>query len=250
MYGNDRILPLIGGSGGMGYAYNFNTGSTLLKESGGGGGGAILIACANAIAFTSNGLISANGAAGGYWSTSGGSGGAIRLIADEISIDGGGRLRAEGAGYSGNGVGGTGRIRLESNNTSIEDIVPPPSIGLPGEVATLWPPQEAPTVEIESIGMQAVPVDPRANLDFPNADVPLTDPGVVTIRLVCTNVPPPPAGSMVVVRIIPKTGTDTRDSTIEATFVSGDLSMSVWEADFMFGEGFSAVQARAILPTP
>ncbi len=53
-YGNTFLVPLIGGSGGGGSPGGF----------GGGGGGAILIAASGTI--TLNGLILANGSAGGY----------------------------------------------------------------------------------------------------------------------------------------------------------------------------------------
>ena len=78
-YGNPRLIPLIGGSGGGNYGP---------AKSGGAGGGAIHICCAGTINLT--GKISANGGR----SSSYGSGGAVRLVAN--SINGTGRVEAIG----------------------------------------------------------------------------------------------------------------------------------------------------------
>ena len=97
-YGNQLLVPLIGGSGGAG-----RDGSPGLD--GGGGGGAVLIASNTKI--TVNGVVLSYGrtavAYGGY-----GSGGAIRLVAP--SVGGGGNLRACNIdGFN----GPFGRIRID-----------------------------------------------------------------------------------------------------------------------------------------
>ncbi len=129
-YGNPQILPLMGGSG------SSNRGS--------GGGGAILIAATGTI--TVNGAITAN-ALRGWFSGSDGSGGAIRLVAETIS--GTGQLRALGNTY-----GGDGRIRLEPDTTAAPSlsIEPSPSAGRPAAPVLLWPPEEASSVRIVSVG--------------------------------------------------------------------------------------------------
>ena len=70
-YGNQRILPLFGGSGGGG--------RTNSSYGGGGGGGAILIACAGTVNIA--GGVNADG---GGSNAGGGSGGAIRIIANRV----------------------------------------------------------------------------------------------------------------------------------------------------------------------
>src|SRR2546426_2846781 len=70
-YGNNKILPLIGGSGGAGRQDAAN--------GGGAGGGAILIVTDGTIFL--NGSIVADGGSGSGWGGSG-SGGAIRLVAN------------------------------------------------------------------------------------------------------------------------------------------------------------------------
>ena len=101
-YGNDALLPLIGGSGGGGGA----SGAIFHGAGGGGGGGAILVAVSGRLELT--GSILANGGSGGKIKKvilserldangcgGSGSGGAVRLTATtlngngEISVNGG-----------------------------------------------------------------------------------------------------------------------------------------------------------------
>ncbi len=127
VYGNARILPLIGGSGGS------------YSSGGGAGGGAILIAATGTI--TVNGAIRARGGSTSYIS---GSGGAIKLIADIVT--GSGTLDASSHDPS---WGGKGRIRIEANTiptSSTLNIAPEPSKQLPpDDPVLLWPPDNAPT---------------------------------------------------------------------------------------------------------
>ncbi len=235
-YGNDRIIPLIGGSGGAGCSGSGGRGP------GGGGGGAILIAASGSI--TLDGTITANGGiitggAGGGLAGRGGSGGAIRLVAD--SIGGGGALRAVGLEpvhpqYS----GGVGRIRLEANSVTLADVGDPPyTTGLPGATAQIWPDQTAPSVRIVSVGPAAVPADPRASFDFPFQDVMISDPNPVTVTIETRNVP---TSWTVTLRVVPRTG---QDFIVDAVHVSGGFSQSTWEATVTLPNGTSVMQVRA-----
>jgi len=76
VYGNALLIPLVGGSGG---------GGAGTGPGGGGGGGAILIASNTRITMQDDGRIYARGGSGGSYNH--GSGGAIRLVAPDISID-------------------------------------------------------------------------------------------------------------------------------------------------------------------
>ncbi|HOW70239.1 MAG TPA: hypothetical protein PKY77_06505 [Phycisphaerae bacterium] len=237
LYGHPALRALIGGSGAAGPLFSFG---------GGAGGGAILIASAKTISL--QGLVSANGGAGpctdaygACWqSAGGGSGGAIRLVADTVT--GGGALRAVG-GPSEFHPGGAGRIRVERNSGTINDPGAPGfTEGSPGETATIWPETTAPSIRVTVIGDQNVPADPRASFDFPGQDTSLTDPSSITIRLECRNTPP---DWNVKVRVVPKTGADF---AVDAVLVSGDLSASVWEASLSLPDGFCAIQARASKP--
>src|SRR4051812_22875681 len=83
VYGNEFIVPLVGGSGGEGVGYDLGNGSISSGGGGGGGGGAILIASSSTIEL--NGRIESSGGSGASWSgaigsfgiAGGGSGGAI-----------------------------------------------------------------------------------------------------------------------------------------------------------------------------
>ena len=108
-YGNNYLIPLIGGSGGGG-----GQGNNVTVGGGGGGGGAILIASNTKISCTLNGgnnIYTAGGAGASISTASGassgsGTGGSVRLVAPKI--DGGlrvnvldGRYRIDTFDYSG-----------------------------------------------------------------------------------------------------------------------------------------------------
>jgi hypothetical protein len=99
-YGNQNMIPMIGGSGGGG-AFGANAG-------GGGGGGAVLIA-SNTRILVDGTILASGGAAGACHN--GGSGGSIRLVS--MAVAGAGNLSA----FAGGG-GGSGRIRVDSIDRS------------------------------------------------------------------------------------------------------------------------------------
>ncbi len=229
-YGNQEIIPLIGGSGGHG---------GLSNSGGGGGGGAILIAvnstlsCNGAIQARS-GNFGSNGAEGG-----GGSGGAIRLVADVIN--GTCSFSATGGNISGGNNGGVGRIRVEANNllNLIATSSPPLASGLPNPV---WPPTNTPRIRTTLLGGQAIPADPRAGLLFPNTDLAFSNPNPVTLQIDAENVP---LNWTMQVRLVRKSGAQT---LTPATFLSGTEAASIWTANLTLPNGISAIQVRAAAP--
>ncbi len=96
VYGNALIMPLVGGSGGPGSG----------GQAGGGGGGSILLASNTRIVVNvfqnTHGIYAKGG--------NGASGGAIRLVAPEVRLAGGG-LDANGSAG-----GGGGRVRIDCFN--------------------------------------------------------------------------------------------------------------------------------------
>lgn len=113
LYGNRTLAPLIGGSGGGGMGDNPET-SFAERGGGGGGGGALLIASDTRIALTGRilanggiGYLRANGLVAG-----GGSGGAVRLVAPEIS--GTGFVDTSRVSVGADYGGGAGRIRVDA----------------------------------------------------------------------------------------------------------------------------------------
>lgn len=238
-YGNANLLPLIGGSGGTGFLEGPNSPTTY--AGGGGGGGAILIAATGTITVT--GTISAQGGSGiPHWASSG-SGGAIRLVGNEVS--GTSILNALGGPPPSNGgPGGAGRIRIETNlDTGGLTGTPAPSYNSSTfSTATVWPDTSAPIITVSAVHTQSVPSDPRASLNPPFADVNLTNPNPLDITVQGTNVP---LNATVTVRIVPKRG---QDFIVTASFISGDLTNSIWKAEAQLPNGFSAIQARAVWP--
>jgi len=236
VYGNPAVLPLIGGSGGsICTRWGPNAG-------GGAGGGAILIACPRTITLSPSGayIRARGGSSEGYQGRYGGSGGAIRLIAD--AVQGPGSLDAWTNGWG----GAWGRIRIEANSVSLTDPgAPRYTLGSPGATAVLWPSDlgNAPSARIISVGGQPAPTDPRASLDFPGADVTVPSGGAQLAVIETRNVP---LDWSVVVKVVPKQG---YDDLIRAAYISGDDTLATWNATLPLSSGFTVVQVRASKPT-
>lgn len=226
IYGTPSIEPLIGGSGG-GADSNPVT-------AGGAGGGAILIASSETITLL--GEISANGGVGFSFGGSG-SGGGIRLVANQIS--GLGMLRALG-GTPGAGLGGFGRIRVEATSDMLVDRGDPPfTTSLPGLV---FPEADAPSLRVTAINGKPVPVDPLATVV--SEDVAFTTELPVTIEIEGQNVP---LGLFVTVRIVQGLG-GASSVILSDTPLEGTLELSTTTAQFTFPTGAWEVQLSVQLP--
>ena len=239
-YGNDRILPAIGGSGGCG-----NSSSVY---GGAGGGGSITIACANSLSVGSTGSITANSGIGsGYMPN--GSGGAIRLIGQQVIVTG--SLMA-----TTNNFGPVGRIRIESAMTSI--LTPPagtpfnptPVVAAPDSPVIVVQPDNSPTVRVARVALPAdldqapeianplAPLDVAGDVSFPSGTAPLV------IEVQTTNFPT--TSGRVFVRIAKKFG---GAQTEEAFFHDGDFLNAHWRTNpVTFSDGFTVLQARATGP--
>ncbi|ETR72319.1 MAG: hypothetical protein OMM_01810 [Candidatus Magnetoglobus multicellularis str. Araruama] len=236
-YGNQSLIPLIGGSGG---------GSDINgTKSGGAGGGAILIACKNTLSV--NGVLRSNGGNGYNDGPGGGSGGGIRLIADILA--GTGTVNALGGDGYKTYDGGLGRISIErvvNDNTLV--IVPETDpIHLSSETtATLWPPDNAPKVKILSIGGKTPPDDPRASFGTYGADVALPEVSTTQVVVETTNVE---QASQVIVRVTPRFNANyiTANATVD-NVVSTDPLVIHWIADLSVNVGYSAVQVKVVRP--
>lgn len=201
-YGNDALLPLIGGSGGGGGA----SGAIFHGAGGGGGGGAILVAVSGRLELT--GSIHANGGSGGKIKKvmisasldangcgGSGSGGAVRLTA--TTLNGNGEISVNGGmlpiDYCGSIVGGSasvGRVRMEAEFASrLVDGLPGP-LFVTGERS----------LRFASVAGIPVPAIPTGNNDV---TVPTATPNPVTITLATTGVP---VGSIVKVSVTPQYG--------------------------------------------
>lgn len=242
-YGNQSLLPLIGGSGGGG--------DDDFSGGGGAGGGALLIASMQSVSV--NGSVLANGGAGrnvgysAYDETGGGSGGGIRIVCD--TLEGAGVLEVEGGyGYK---TGGLGRTRLErvvnDNTININSETTLSLLTLqPGASAMVWPPSDAPTAKIISIGGGAAPGDPLASFGTHGADVVVAKTNTVQVVVETSNVE---TSSVVVVRSTPRFNSSysTANATV-AEVVTPDPLVVRWVADLPVGSGYGAMQVRVIRP--
>lgn len=222
-YGNSRLIPLIGGSGGGGASGGYGIGT-----GGGGGGGAILIASSGNVKI--NGTIYAVGGGGKYVSSytalsGSGSGGAIKLIANSIS--GMGSLNAVGLGsYS---SGGSGRIRIEAYTNTYGNISTPNyTSGLPGSVFLA----NIPSLSITSIAGVNISSNPTGSYSTPDIELPTTTTNPVTVALSASNIP---LTATITISTIPKygnttnvtailTGTDTSSTATASVNLSTDYA--------------------------
>ena len=237
IYGNERILPAIGGSGGGG------GGGTTAFAGGGGGGGAGSLVIASSGTITINGTIASNGghASNGenaqyvgspynytyYYGGGGGggSGGSIRLLANTLS--GNGTLSAIGGTYgfgwvtSGN-VGSVGRIRIEAETVQrTAASTPPPSLGYPYAVN----PPSMPSLRITAIGGLTVPNVPKGSFSAPDIILPFNTRNPVSVTVSGANIP---VGQTVTVSALPAGGTAaSMTGTLSGSETSSTVNVSL-----------------------
>jgi len=227
-YGNERLLPLIGGSGGGGGA----SGQSFAGAGGGGGGGAILIAVSGTLSVS--GSIRANGGRSGISAGTGtggagggGAGGAIRLVAS--SLVGNGAVSAIGGiGATSDSIGGPGapgRIRLEAETMSrTAGTTPQFSFAAPGPVFLAG----MPSLRIESVAGIAAPAVPTGSADIV---LPVDHPNPVQVVVVATNVP---LGNTATITLTPATGNAT---SVVTTALDGSQAQSTASAQISIPDG-------------
>jgi len=218
-YGNPQIVPLIGGSGGSGNGSSGN---------GGGGGGAILIAASGNI--TVNGSCHAN--AYNFSGTYSGSGGGLRLVANQIL--GNGMISASGIYL--------GRVRLEANTASTAISVNPPTIAVSPSPLIIWPATNAPTVQIVSVASLSTPADPLARMSVAGDDLTLATTNTVAIVLQTLNFP---TNGTVNVYIKPRNFGGPQLS-LQASYVSGNTNSAIWQLNTILPTSHGVIQARAV----
>ena len=202
-YGNQQIVPLIGGSGG----------SDIGLESF-GAGGAILIAASGTINI--NGSVHANGSGGVA------AGGAIRLISGQLS--GNGSIAVSG--------GDSGRFRLEATNIGYFNLTIPGG-GNPLDVVvspfplTIWPAANAPTVQVMTISnMNAnltAPVDPKAALSAGGDDLVIATKSAVMIGLQTSNFPTNGTVNVYIKSLY------NGQTVLPASYISGNSNSANWQ---------------------
>ncbi len=214
-YGNPQINPLIGGSGGSSYA----------GQNGGAGGGAILIAASGTISV--NGSCRANGGSETY----AGSGGAVRLVANQIA--GSGSIQASSQFNP-------GRLRLEANTASASLSLNPPTAIVSPTPLVIWPDASAPTVKVISVAGQSAPLDPKAEISAVASDLTIANSSPVAILLQTSNFP---TNGTVNVYVKPR---NAAQSILPASYVSGTTNLATWQLTTTLPVNHTVIQARAI----
>jgi hypothetical protein len=247
-YGNSGSQPLIGGSGG-GASDN-----TTFGRSGGAGGGAILIGSTTQITVGASGAVRAEGGDGGdvncsggsgVWGGAPGSGGAIRLRAETVSLLAGSLIVGRGGaitafcgcgGGPGAGRGANGRVRIEASSiTNLGTINGSQSFpGAPSPVFATTPPQ----LYVTSVCGQSAPLDPMWGIN--SADIDLNAPSACTVNIEATGVP---VGTIVVVRAIPARGNIISVNSTPLADAGGGLRTAT--ASVAFPAGRAELQLRA-----
>lgn len=231
-YGNQQIVPLIGGSG---------AGANNLGSYSAGGGGAILIASSGTINI--NGSVHAN--AGYYYSGYGGvyygAGGAIRLIAGQLS--GNGSIAVSGSD--------PGRFRLEATNIGNFHISIPGN-GNPLDVVvspfplTIWPAANSPTVQVMTISNVnanlTAPVEPKAALGAGQDDLAIATSTAVTIGLHTSNFPTNGTVNVYIKSLY------NGQTVLPASWVSGNSNSANWQLVTTLPVNHTVIQARAVVP--
>lgn len=241
-YSSPSLLPLVGGSGGGGGAFLSTPGG-----AGGGGGGAILIASSGAIRFPGGGAIYARGGSAQVDGTNrpggGGSGGAIRLIANVFSgtpsllVDGG----AGGHQYiCGGHTGSSGYVRVEGYslvNLNLTNVTSGSLFyGLPRPVTQ----STAPQLTIASIAGVNAPGSPKGSLiATPDITLPTTQTSPVNVVIQGANIP---VGTIVKVRVSPESGLA---STTDSPALAGTTAASTTTASVTLPAGNSLISATA-----
>jgi len=218
-YGNEFLLPVLGGSGGGGGYYG----------GGGGGGGAIIVASDTSIRV--DGTASANGGYGAFFDTSGirnawngngggASGGGVRLVAPQIL--GHGTLRADGGVGFGGTVGGSGFVRLDGLDDEF--------VGTLNDSASrgfnpiLVAPTASASLAIQSIAGNAVPANPKGVLYTPDATISAQQANPIQVVVGCVNLP---LNTQITVVVKPVNGPMVLGSTLNNTGTQASSTATV-----------------------
>jgi hypothetical protein len=232
--GSFILAPLVGGSGGGGaFCPNGSIG-----DGGGGGGGALAIASSTSIFLT--GTIDARGGAGGCncGGAGSGAGGAVKLVANTVSGNGQGVIRALGGGSCVSGTAGaTGAIQLEAANLPITGIGADitETQAAPG---ALFLPTTPTSIQIVSVG--GVPVANPPGGRFTNPDVVINTSSPVTIVIQTSGIP---VGTVLNLNVYSEDGTT---QTVQTTPLQGSVQSATASASVTFPPDLSLGSVKAV----
>ncbi len=182
------------------------------------------------------GAVRANGGNGGPLSLGGcatsagsGSGGAIRLVAPDVT--GAGALQAAGpANVCLGGEPRNGRIRLEAFSLGFTGATTPAASvsAAPGPVTAASTPAliNLPTLRISAVGGVAAPANPSGSYTTADVSLPPGTTNPVLVTLTASNIP---VGTIVTVKLIPQAGDPTSGNSgpSTGTFASATATASV-----------------------
>lgn len=237
-YGNKYLLPIIGGSGGAGgVSHNGSPG-----RGGGAGGGALCIASSGKV--TINGNIDCRGGCQSTYydghGAGGGSGGAVRVVANGVGGNGGINVLSKQNQICGDCMGqaSPGRIRVETYSMTMNsyNFLPGAIFATPG--SPLFPPTEsAPQVRISSIDGIAVTQNPNGSFAVP--DIVINKGDTALISIAAQNIP---VGTAVNLSLYSET-----EGTIAfaSTPLAGTLQNSNAQAKKVIPPGFSRINLEA-----
>lgn len=250
-YGNVFLLPLIGGSGGGGLAWNAGQGAST-GTSGGGGGGAILIAASDTVQI--DGSIQAPGGEGGipypYYETpgaGGGSGGAVRILAKRIlgvgsiNVQGGqtSYYRASWCSCYWRNRAGSGRIRMDSPDNNFLGVTTV-EVSRGFQPIIIAPTNQAVSLAIQNVGGVAVVANPTGVPTTPDVVVPGAQQNPVSIVVRCVNIP---LNTDIIVDVKPANGPTVR---VVGVNNSGSQASSIATVSITMPRGAGTIQAKAI----
>jgi len=174
----------------------------------------------------------------------GGSGGAVRLIANTISGDL--RINASGGNPgSAAGAGGGGYVRIEAFDLTSLNIVLGFGSSVP-RVSTTTPKlvtsPNLPTIHIASVAGITAPAQPNGTLQGgPDITLPANQPNPVTVALTASNIP---LGAILLVTLTPENGART---TTQSSALSGTLAASTATASISVPDGICVIQASGTI---
>ncbi len=239
-YGNDFLLPLIGGSGGAGGRFLFEAGHPY-AAGGAGGGGAILLVASGEI--TISGSITATGGSTTQNFSGGGagSGGAIRLVG--TSLRGTGYLNTSGGTcwppypYWPNDAG-QGRIRIEAFSDNFTG-------GCTGVVTRgmqnvlFLPSNVTPHLSITQVAGISIPVTPSGSVTSPDVILPGELTGPMTVVVHAENIP---INTPITVDVKPYSGASVSGTAQNI----GTLDSSTATVSLDIPRGGGSITARAV----
>lgn len=233
-YGNNFLVPLLGGSGGGG-GYN--------SAGGGGGGGAILIAASGQILLY--GQILANGGAGvaEYRNPGpnavggGGSGGAVRIVTSKI-VGSGSISTAGGSSYYNNGAGGSGRVQFDTFENDFGDSIN--GVFTQGYQSIIIPVAgQGVQLSIASVAGAAVSATPNGQIVTPDAIISGQQANPIPIVVSCANLP---LNTPVTVTVKPASGASV---SVVGYNTTGTLASSTATVSLTMPRGGGIIYATA-----